>query len=246
MQNLEALTFDMIENIESAATRDTLLDILFDGLEQFGFESFLITGLPPKGSQFREHTILNGWPAEWYERYSERGYYSEDIVATRGRETVDAFRWTEAAQDAPKGSTSERIMNEARDLGLYDGVLVPIYGIDGAQYCVTMAGREFDSRQKSMGALQMMCMYAHHRAQAFDEARAEEARKMRRQIRLSVREQECLRWVAAGKTDWDIGAILNISAHTAEAHVRKAMRKLNAVNRTQAVVEAMRGRHIAL
>lgn len=246
MKPLENVTFDFIETIERAETREDLLSSLFVELRKFGFESFLITGLPPKGSCFRDHTVLNGWPMEWYERYSDNGYYSEDIVATRGREMVDPFLWSDAAKAVAKGSIAQRIMDEARELQLYDGVLVPIYGVDGAQYCVTMAGKKFDGRQKAKGALQMMSMYAHHRAQTLDEARSETLRRKRREIRLTVREQECLRWVASGKSDWDIGIILTISQYTAEAHIRKAMSKLNAVNRTQAVVEAIRGRHIAL
>jgi ATP/maltotriose-dependent transcriptional regulator MalT len=39
---------------------------------------------------------------------------------------------------------------------------------------------------------------------------------------LSARELECLRWVAAGKTDREIGMILSISATTAKFHVNRA------------------------
>ena len=43
-----------------------------------------------------------------------------------------------------------------------------------------------------------------------------------------------MRWVAAGKTDWEIGTILSISATTVKFHVNRARAKLGARMRAQA------------
>jgi DNA-binding CsgD family transcriptional regulator len=60
------------------------------------------------------------------------------------------------------------------------------------------------------------------------------------QARVTARESEILSWVAAGKSDWAIGRILNISGKTVNFHVENAKRKLGAGTRIQAVVAAMR------
>ena len=52
---------------------------------------------------------------------------------------------------------------------------------------------------------------------------------------MTAREIECLRWVAAGKTDPEIGEILSISATTVKFHVDGARAKLGARTRAQAV-----------
>jgi DNA-binding CsgD family transcriptional regulator len=57
---------------------------------------------------------------------------------------------------------------------------------------------------------------------------------------LSRRERECLQWTAAGKTTWEIAAILDISQNTVDGYIATAAKKLAAVNRTQAVAEAIR------
>ncbi len=57
---------------------------------------------------------------------------------------------------------------------------------------------------------------------------------------LSRRENECLQWTSAGKTTWEISAILKISQNTIDGYIAAATRKLGAVNRTQAVAEALR------
>jgi LuxR family quorum sensing-dependent transcriptional regulator len=60
------------------------------------------------------------------------------------------------------------------------------------------------------------------------------------QIPLSKREREALQWAAEGKTEWEIGAILGLSEHTAEKFIRSARAKLHAGNRTHAVARAIR------
>ncbi len=59
-------------------------------------------------------------------------------------------------------------------------------------------------------------------------------------MRLSAREREALQWAAEGKNDWEIGEVMNISEHGADKHMRSIRAKLGAINRTQAVAEAIR------
>ncbi|HJV63472.1 MAG TPA: LuxR family transcriptional regulator [Albitalea sp.] len=61
----------------------------------------------------------------------------------------------------------------------------------------------------------------------------------------SARELECLRWTMEGKTAWEVGRILGISESTVVRHVNNAARKLNCVNKHQAVVKALRAGLIA-
>jgi len=56
---------------------------------------------------------------------------------------------------------------------------------------------------------------------------------------LTTREQEVLRWLAAGKTDRDIGEILAISPRTVHKHLQRIYEKLGVETRTAAVVRAM-------
>ncbi|MDR7376911.1 transcriptional regulator EpsA [Rhodoferax ferrireducens] len=52
---------------------------------------------------------------------------------------------------------------------------------------------------------------------------------------LSEREAEILSWVKAGKTNSEIGSILEISAFTVKNHMQRVYKKLNVSNRAQAV-----------
>jgi transcriptional regulator EpsA len=52
---------------------------------------------------------------------------------------------------------------------------------------------------------------------------------------LSDREAEIMKWVAMGKTNGEIGSILNVSSFTVKNHMQRIFKKLDVFNRAQAV-----------
>lgn len=57
---------------------------------------------------------------------------------------------------------------------------------------------------------------------------------------LSPREKECMLWTAKGKSSWEIGQILGISANTVNFHIKNAMKKLDTVSRTSAAIKSIK------
>lgn len=56
---------------------------------------------------------------------------------------------------------------------------------------------------------------------------------------LSLRECECLSWVAEGKTSTEISHLLSISEMTVNYHIKNAVKKLGCKNRVHAVAKAI-------
>jgi DNA-binding CsgD family transcriptional regulator len=56
---------------------------------------------------------------------------------------------------------------------------------------------------------------------------------------LTAREREVLRWLAAGKTDREIAAILTVSVRTVQKHLERIYTKLGVETRTAAVMRAL-------
>lgn len=56
---------------------------------------------------------------------------------------------------------------------------------------------------------------------------------------LTPREREVLRWTLEGKTAWEVGMILSISARTAAIHANNASHKLGCVSKHQAALHAL-------
>ena len=127
-----------------------------------------------------------------------------------------------------------QLFREAREMGLRDGVSFPLHGPMGGTSVLSMASST--ARPDFRSHIPMLRAYAYQFFAAYTEAsppRTDEAN-------LSERERDCLLWSARGKSAWDIGTILHISEHTVDFHMRKAMAKLGAGNRTIAIVTAIR------
>jgi LuxR family transcriptional regulator, quorum-sensing system regulator LasR len=57
--------------------------------------------------------------------------------------------------------------------------------------------------------------------------------------RLSARQYEVLAWSAQGKTCWETAVLMQCSEATVHYHLKQVFRKLDVVNKTQAVSRAM-------
>jgi DNA-binding CsgD family transcriptional regulator len=79
-------------------------------------------------------------------------------------------------------------------------------------------------------ALQMASLFAHQRCRVLG-GRSEASSTA---TLLTPREVDCLRWVLKGKSDTDIGKILDISHTTVHFHIERVKKKLGVRTRTQA------------
>lgn len=242
MSSIELKTFDFIDRIEAARRPDDVYKLFSGEIRAFGFSNFLITEMPPPGSNLGTSIILNGWSQLWFDRYMEQGFYKHDPMAKRTRETAHPFFWSAVPVERP---AAKRVMNEAAECGLHDGLSVPIFGSSGEQSCVTMGGEQLDIPPRGRQALHLMSIYTHDRARALRVNFASWGEEPKVGC-LTAREREVLKWVALGKTDWEIGEILNIAETTSTAHMQNICRKLDASTRAQAVATAMMRREIAL
>jgi len=106
-------------------------------------------------------------------------------------------------------------------------IALPIYVRDGllVSFVLNRTRRDFTDRERAL-----LDLLRPHLARVYQ--------KTRTSNRLPRREAEVLRWVAAGKSDAQIGAILGISARTVQKHLEHAYQKLGVENRTAAAMRA--------
>ncbi|MBN8996857.1 MAG: response regulator transcription factor [Rhizobiales bacterium] len=64
--------------------------------------------------------------------------------------------------------------------------------------------------------------------------------KLRRRFALTGREAEVLSWIAQGKSNRDIGEILNLSPRTVNKHLEQIYQKLGVENRASAAIAALK------
>ncbi|MCE9523000.1 MAG: LuxR C-terminal-related transcriptional regulator [Alphaproteobacteria bacterium] len=111
-----------------------------------------------------------------------------------------------------------------------DGLAVPVHENGRMVWGAGFTGRDPDLSQECRSVLSAAVYAAYARFQ--DLLDSNTARSP-----LSARESECLHWVSAGKTDFEVGKILAISARTVRFHISNAKAKLGVTTRIQAVTK---------
>jgi LuxR family quorum sensing-dependent transcriptional regulator len=132
-------------------------------------------------------------------------------------------------------------MTEATDVGMVEGLSIPIFDPGGFSGCISMSGPKLNVTQEAKRALHMVSLFAHGTAERLHRVSERTITQA-----LTEREREVLRWTAVGKTYGQIAEILGISDRTVEAHLRHAKLKLGTVNATHTAVVALQRREIRL
>jgi DNA-binding CsgD family transcriptional regulator len=132
-----------------------------------------------------------------------------------------------------------------RPIRIDHAMAVPIHGDAKllVGFVFNRRGRDFDRRERDRVELIRPHLCALYRmTRAVDDARAAwgvPAARPACDSCLTEREREVLHWLSGGKTDRDIGDILDISPRTVHKHLQRIYEKLGVETRTAAVVRAM-------
>ncbi|ACL56011.1 LuxR family transcriptional regulator [Methylobacterium nodulans] len=240
MDSVRQATFDVIGRLQAASSQTALFSELKEAGRYFGYDSFIVTGLPHRqGENLNDCSLLVGWPMEWAKRYTERRYIHVDPVIAQIRRTLDPFMWDEAPYDRSDPGPAT-VMNESPSFGLNQGFCVPIHRIDGREAGVSFGASRMDLSDDARAGLHLVAIYAFSAARALSAMPSNPADPERQPPRCSAREIECMRWAAAGKTGWEISEILSLSQRTVEAYLNNAARKLGVANRVHLIAEAIR------
>ncbi|MEP9386182.1 LuxR family transcriptional regulator [Mesorhizobium sp. KR9-304] len=232
-----------IGELQQADTPGAVCEKLIGVTSAFGLTALMAGTVPhsgtPTGRQ-KDHILLCDWPAEWLERYVARNYVDHDPVVSRMKQLPAPVQWSDAAGGTKIDSDGEVVMGDAGEFKLKDGLAFPLVTLDGQIVMVSLGGERIEMSNQEFGMISLVATYAIGRAMQL----LTEGNRAIDHIELTPRERECLTWAAAGKSEWEISQILGISEHTSEKHLLNAKFKLGAVNRVQAVAEAIRRGYI--
>lgn len=240
MPDIRQTAFDIVHRLRAARSHVQIYSELHRTGGVFGYEAFIITGLPRAPDEnLSDCALVSGWPSEWQHRYQTNRFMHVDPVISHIRGTTDPFLWQDAV-DATGASRGMIVMNEARAYGLNEGLCVPFHQIDGSEAGVSFGGQQIQLSGDERAALHLVAIYAMSAAKAIARRRADDDDPDSPISPLTGREVECLKWSSGGKSAWEISVILSISRRTVEQHLASAARKLQTVSRIQAVAEALR------
>lgn len=238
-------SLDFIETAAAAQSPDELQAVLAATLAQFGVHHFAMAAIEEQANGARTPVALSrGTPREWSQRYAERSYFNFDPVIHTTIRQPGAFTWDDL--DHRKFSlAAENVFNEGCDiLKAESSLVIPTHDSRGLAGFVSLFFPDRGPDESMRRALKLIAVYALERAKELRSAPAAPAGDAF--CPLTPRQREALAFLAMGKTDWEIGAILGIAEKTANQHIEDAKRRIGVATRAQAAAVAVHRGWVAL
>lgn len=246
---------ETLADIERCNSMDELQAMLQRIIENYGFAAFTFidAGQPHLDKPYYITTTNRAWVDE----YTHNNFVHVDPCLIKVRRTNTPFNWSSIERPALLGRRKPgaiKTMEAARDHGFTEGFVVPYHFRDHRGFMFSSSTvffwKDTLARFKSLFGshrheLQLVMIYWTQRAidlVARDHRhgpsvfRAPDGPPL---AALTDRERDVMAWAARGKTMRETAAILNISDETAESHVRHVLDKLDASNKTHAVVKCI-------
>ena len=226
---------EIVDGILRETTPRSMLDHLYAVLGQFGIDRFVMLRFAPEGE------VLDKWlvglrtpaPRPDLSRYAYRDNPRDDPVIRRSRETVEPFYWSDALTPEEKAKRISKV-NEA--------LVIPVPSPRGLTGTVWMAGEHTDRKglHRYKAVLQAIALASYYHIQRHCVTDPADPVTSYKGVHLTSKEHEILGQLANGLSARKIARMLNQSERTVEFHIANMMKKLEAKNRVQAVVLAIR------
>jgi DNA-binding CsgD family transcriptional regulator len=220
-------------------TPQEAFDHFCDTMREHGYDRItysLINDHPSLGLP-KQHGLATSYPEDWMKYYAEHNLSMVDPVTQRCLTKRAPFFWSDITAKLDRSSPSLRLMKEAADAGLADGIGISLRGNGHELVGVGIARSSLPALEQSRdygflnGAhVLSQCLHETYRDLIIKSAKAD----------ISRREHDILSWGAEGKTDEEISIILNITINTVRFHWKNIFNKLTANRRTYAITKALR------
>jgi LuxR family quorum-sensing system transcriptional regulator CciR len=213
-----------------------LQDLLENATRELGFDYFALLHHASLACPRPVYIRLDTYPAGWEQELARHDLIGEDPVHHASVRTNIGFPWAEVPALVPVSHRGREVMQRARGFDIGDGFTVPV-NVPGepAGSC------SFAVRLGTRLPVERLLCAEQLGAHAFRAARRIHNYPSRRGCpHLSRRERQCVKLLAAGKTDWEIAAILGISVETAHQYVKRARAAYDVVSRAQLVACGLR------
>jgi LuxR family quorum-sensing transcriptional regulator LasR len=235
-EKLPLASIDLMASILEAKDEMEFSTRLGNATRICGFEMFVIGLQVTNSDGMIEHHVTSAYPQAWQKLYSERNYVADDPTVAYCQNHTEPLIWSELMF-----KHAMPLFEEARNHGIGFGISVPIHERIGTKSMLSLVRDrplDKDTRETAelLAAAKVLSSCAHFTASRLLSKKLNESLHPS----LTPQEERCLRWVAKGKTSWEVGRIMGISEPTVVFHLKNLIKKLDVINRYQALAVAIR------
>jgi len=207
--------------------------------QSLGFNTVSAMAVVDKAGLNTEFHTVDNTPHAFTQAYHDTGLAKLDPVMQHCKRAAVPIIWD---QDTYVAQGFGAMWEHQARYGYRTGIALAIHLPDGRHFSMGVdRDRPLSPKPKALTRIVAdLQLFAVHAQDAAFRIFAPQAFQHESAPSLTPRELEALRWTMDGKTAWEVGAIMSISERTAVLHLQNAMRKLDSVNKHQAVLKAIR------
>jgi LuxR family transcriptional regulator, quorum-sensing system regulator SolR len=235
-------TFEtFVEQSQRQTTVDDLRTVFERALAEDGFENYVVGSIV-------DGAITNvGWaclPDGHLETYFAERWDKVDPVLAVTMRAKRPFCWDDVAPTLRFTAPQIALLDECKRVGVHSIVVAPFHNPDGCCDVVGLSRRHPDPPDPArIPVLMAACAQTLWR---YCDLTGSSLTSEPEIDNLTSRELEILKWVKHGKNNTEISELISVSTKTIEYHIGNILKKLDASNRTAAVVIALRNKLLPL
>lgn len=226
-----------IDDLRAVEAESDLGFLLAEISAKLGFAHFALTHHVDLRRASSQAIRIHNYPDEWAQYHEEQDLGRSDPVHRACQLTATGFTWSELPRMMRLTPRDLSVLSAAAAQGIGEGFTVPAHvpgELNGSCSFATAPGVRLPADKLAMA--QLVGAFAFEAARRL--TRAREGMECSAP-HVSIRERECLVWIARGKSDSEIATILGISPETVHQYVKHVRATYDVVSRSQLVARAL-------
>ena len=223
---------ELIDGIDTAYDGFKYLRTLCDSL---GYDRFTVLSVQNNADSLAKLSVVSNWDPELTQVYDGEGLAAGSPILNHAATSVRPLLYEIDSLPQDRGEKKKVLSTTLfNDFNMQAGTCLPVRNSSGVHGAISFSGV---ANHQPLEKLLEAHTLAHYLFDAISDSKTSNNIS---EVTLSTRERDCLCWTASGKTAAEIGLILTLSEHTVVHYLTSAAKKLDAVNRVQAVAKAIR------
>ncbi|WP_454888851.1 helix-turn-helix transcriptional regulator [Sphingobium indicum] len=220
-----------------SASLDELTNLAGELAIHAGFRWFAVGDCTDAGRGRQVPLLLANLPDELARKYIELGIFWDDAFIQAVQRSSLPLIWDHIRITLAEQGSKSRLLEALEQHGLVHGVTLPIH-LPGEHVGVaTFISDVAPINLSSLVTVELLGPEMLVRARHIRQGSSLQA--LERKPMLTPRQRDCLVLIAQGKSDWEAGKILGLSAQTIHGHIEAVRSRYGVRRRTQLVLRAL-------
>lgn len=228
--------------MRDAVTIEDLAHLLDDGARALGFRYYALVQHADLARPPHRLVFLQNYPPAWVETFAASGLHRHDPAQRLAASRPGSFVWADLPQLMNLPAAGRGVLEDASRAGLGAGFTVPLH-VPGERTASCSFATTWGKPLPGDALLAAEILARGVFAAVFDLLLAPRRRAL---SHLAPRELECIRLMAHGKSNWEIGRILGLSEETVKGYLRTARERFGVSRRIQLALAAVGHGHVSL